>query len=185
MTRCPTILTDRLTMRPFVEADLDSYARIMMSEPVRTSLRMPDDFDEYGAWQQMASFAGQWELRGTGQWALEERSSGRLVGRAGTHWPHRFDWPGVEVGWALDPAVWGRGFATEAGRATVGWAFDTLDVEELCSMIHVENPRSSSVARRLGFEAVETRVFAWFAGMEHTRWVLPRAVWQRVASAPR
>ena len=177
-------MTDRLTLRPFADGDLDSYARIMMSAPVRALLHMPDDFDEYASWQQLAAFVGQWELRGTGQWAVEERSTGRLVGRAGTHWPHRFDWPGVEVGWALDPAVWGKGYATEAGRASVDWAFETLDVDELCSLIHVENPRSAAVAKRLGFEPVETRTYAWHTGIEHTHWRLTHADWQRQVSAP-
>ena len=181
MTRCPTIETERFLLRPLAESDLAAYAQIMMSSPVRASLRMADDFSEYDAWQQLASFRGQWELRGTGQWALEERATGRFVGRVGTHWPHRFDWPGVEVGWALDPAVWGRGYATEAGRASVDWAFTTLDVDALCSMIHIENPRSAAVAVRLGFEAVETRIFAWHTGIEHTHWRLTRAVWARAS----
>ena len=177
MTRCPEIETRRLRLRPFADSDLAAYTAIMTSPPVRRSLFSPDDLDEYRCWEQMVAFAGQWELRGTGCWAVEELATGRLVGRAGTHFPHRFDWPGVEVGWTLDPAVWGRGYATEAGRAAVDWAFTALPVTELHSMIHVENPASEAVARRLGFQLLETRVFAWFPAIAHGRWMLTREQW--------
>jgi len=178
MTPCPTLHTDRLVLRPFVEADLVEYTAVMTAPEVRKALWSPDDLNEYGCWEQLAAFSGQWELRGTGQWAVEERSSGRLVGRAGTHRPHRYDWPGVEVGWTFHPSVWGRGYATEAGRAAVDWAFSTLPIDELNSMIHVENPPSMAVAERLGFQLVETRTYAWFAPLPHGRWLLTRAQWE-------
>ena len=113
---CPTIETERLILRPFAEADLAAYTRVLRHPAVRESLRLPNTIDEFQAWEQMAAFAGQWVLRGTGQWALEEKSTGAFVGRAGTHAPHREDWPGVEVGWTLHPDHWGKGYATEAGR---------------------------------------------------------------------
>ncbi len=170
----PMIETDRLTLRAFTEADLSDYTTMMRRPEVRFLLRLPDSFDEYAAWEQLAAFTGQWALRGTGQWAVVERSSGRLVGRAGLHHPHRRDWPGVEVGWALHPDAWGRGYATEAGRAAIDWAFANLDVDVLHSMIHVENPKSMAVARRLGFVLAETRVFAWYPALAHGRWELRR-----------
>ena len=170
----PVVMTERLVLRAFTEADLPAYAAIMAAPEVRSSLRLPDTFDEYAAWEQLVAFTGQWVLRGTGQWAVEERATGRLVGRAGTHHPHRRDWPGVEVGWTFDPSVWGRGYATEAGRAAVDWAWANLDVDVLHSMIHVENERSMAVARRLGFVLAETRVFAWYPALAHGRWELRR-----------
>ncbi|MCC6437403.1 MAG: GNAT family N-acetyltransferase [Acidimicrobiales bacterium] len=174
----PVVETERLLMRGFTEADLPAYSDMMRAPEVRDSLRLPDTFDEYAAWEQLVAFTGQWVLRGTGQWAVVERESGRLVGRAGTHHPHRRDWPGVEVGWTFHPSVWGRGYATEAGGAAVDWAFSNLDVDVLHAMIHVENPRSMVVARRLGFTLVETRTFAWYPELAHGRWELrrPRAV---------
>ena len=99
----------------------------------------------------MAQRLGQWELRGTGQWALEEKASGAFVGRAGTHWPERDDWPGIEIGWALHPDHWGKGYATEAGAAAVEYAFAHHDVDALYSVILPENTASQAVARRLGF----------------------------------
>ena len=68
----------------------------------------------------MAYFVGHWELRGFGQWALIEQDTGELVGRAGLLRPE--NWPGLEVGWLVGREHWGRGFAPEAGRASLDWA---------------------------------------------------------------
>ena len=111
MSRCPTIETERLVMRPFAERDLDAYVAILQSEPVRSAFHLPETIGRWDAWSQMAAWLGQWELRGTGHWALQEKATGSLVGRAGLHHPARDDWPGVEVGWTLHPDHWGRGYA--------------------------------------------------------------------------
>ena len=122
------------------------------------------------AWEQMAVFLGQWQLRGHGQWALEEQATGRLVGRAGLHQPERVDWPGLEVGWTLHPDAWGRGYATEAGRASIEYAFTVLDRDEVVSVIAPSNTRSQSVARRLGLVLREEREMAWAPGLRLGAW---------------
>ena len=91
---CPTVETERLILRPFREDDLDAYAEMLQTPEVRASLHLPDDVGREQAWHGMAAWLGQWELRGTGQWALEERATGAFVGRAGMHYPERDDWPG-------------------------------------------------------------------------------------------
>mgnify|MGYP001474983313 FL=1 len=90
-------------MRAFGQDDLDAYFTLFNTPEVRSSLHIPESFNREQAWGQMALFLGQWELRGTGLWALEEKATGRLVGRAGLYCPERADWPGLEVGWAFHP----------------------------------------------------------------------------------
>jgi RimJ/RimL family protein N-acetyltransferase len=120
----------------------------------------------------MAAWLGQWELRGTGQWALEEKATGVLLGRAGLHHPARDDWPGVEVGWALHPDCWGQGYATEAGQRAIDYAFAELNLAELYSVILPENSRSIAVAQRLGFSLREEKVLSHFPSMPHGIWWL-------------
>ncbi len=67
MPTCPTLTTDRLTLRPFRAGDLDPIHAIMTTDEVRTSLHLPDDFSRANAWGTLTSFAGLWELRGLGQ----------------------------------------------------------------------------------------------------------------------
>ena len=178
----PTLQTARLVLRPFEERDLDAYTAVLAAGPVRRSLHLPDDVGREEAWRQMAMWRGQWELRGTGQWALEERSTGAFVGRAGTHRPERADWPGVEVGWALHPDHWGRGFATEAGAAAVDHAFAALGAEELWSVILPDNQRSQAVARRLGFVLDRLQVLSFFPAAPHGIWRLSAPRWRSAAA---
>lgn len=177
MSACPTLETDRLVLRPFRESDLDAYTAAMTAEPVRASLHMPDTVGRAEAWSSMAWWLGQWELRGVGNWALEEKATGALVGRAGLNRPERADWPGLEVGWMLHPDRWGRGYATEAGARSIAYAFEELGEAELCSVILPENHRSIAVARRLRFHLREERVLSHFPGAPHGIWRLERSEW--------
>ena len=68
-------------MRPFREEDVDAYAAVLQTRQVRASLHLPDDVGREHAWLGMAQQLGQWELRGTGQWALEEQATGAFVGQ--------------------------------------------------------------------------------------------------------
>ena len=174
MGACPTIETERLLLRPFREDDLDDYTAVLQAPEVRASLHTPD-VGRVEAWLGMAQQLGQWELRGTGQWALEAKATGVLVGRAGMHFPARPEWPGIEIGWALHPDHWGKGYATEAGAASVDYAFAHHRVDALYSVILPENTASQAVARRLGFTLWEQRVLSNFPETEHGIWRLQRA----------
>jgi RimJ/RimL family protein N-acetyltransferase len=98
---------------------------------------------------QLARFRRHWAEHGFGIWAAEERETGRFVGRIGLQY-HRL-WPhDPEVGWALDPAFWGLGYATEGGAAALEHAFDTLGFERVVSIVLPANVRSVRVMQRLG-----------------------------------
>jgi RimJ/RimL family protein N-acetyltransferase len=161
-------------MRPFREDDLDAYLAIIQTDEVRHWLRMRGEVGRFDAWAGMAAWLGQWELRGTGQWALEEKSSGVLVGRAGTHRPERHDWPGTEIGWTLHPEQWGKGFATEAGARARDYAFDVMGLDEVFSCILPSNTRSAAVAERLGFEILEQRAMSVLPDEPMNIWHLTR-----------
>jgi [ribosomal protein S5]-alanine N-acetyltransferase len=99
---------------------------------------------------QLARFRGHWERHGFGIFAVEERESGGFVGRCGPAY-HRL-WPDQpELGFMLAPAVWRRGYATEAGAACLPLLFDELGFERVVSIVRRENERSLHVQDRLGF----------------------------------
>ena len=178
MTACPTLETKRLILRPFCDEDLNSYFEMMDTPELREHLRIPDEKGISEAWLEMAWWLGQWELRGTGNWALEEKASGRFLGRAGLHNPERHDWPGVEVGWALHPDWWGQGYATEAGTEAVRYGFEELGEKRLYSTILLDNRRSQSVAKRLGFTLFDTKTLSHFPSEPHGIWALERESWK-------
>jgi RimJ/RimL family protein N-acetyltransferase len=97
----------------------------------------------------VARYVRHWDEHGFGLWAAEERTTGRFVGRIGLQY-HRL-WPhDPEVGWGLDPAVWGRGYATEGGAASIEHAFGALGFARVVSIVLPANVRSIRVMERLG-----------------------------------
>jgi RimJ/RimL family protein N-acetyltransferase len=181
VAEAPVLVTERLVMRPFREADLDAYTAMMQTPEVRASLHVPDGYGRKDAWQQMALFSGQWVLRNHGQWALEQQATGALIGRAGAHRPERDDWPGIEIGWTLHPAHWGQGYATEAGRAAIDWVFANHDVDELFSLILHTNAASQAVAKRLGFHHDHDLVLESFPSAPHGVWKRERREAERLS----
>jgi len=142
----PTLETERLILRPLTEDDVDEFAAIVADPEVQRFMGGPKTRVE--AWRQLALFRGHDALRGFSQNAVVERSTGRVVGRSGLWLPE--GWPGLEVGWVLARDTWGRGYATEAGRAWRDWAFDVLGADDLISIIHPQNVASVRVAERIG-----------------------------------
>ena len=145
----PEVVTERLRLRAFREDDLDAFAAIVADE--ETARYIGGVRDRADAWRAIAMYLGHWELRGHGQWAVERAEDGRLVGRCGLWFPE--GWPELEVGWTFSREVWGRGYATEAGGAAIGWAVATLGIDRIASV----NDRSVRVAERLGM-AFDRRV---------------------------
>jgi RimJ/RimL family protein N-acetyltransferase len=79
----PVLETSRLILRAHTLADFDTYAAIWADADVTrwTGVGKPVERDE--AWLRFLRFAGHWELMGYGFWALEEKSTGAMIGEAG------------------------------------------------------------------------------------------------------
>jgi RimJ/RimL family protein N-acetyltransferase len=145
-----TILeTERLILRPFAVGDFDAFAA-MYADP-RVAQFVTEDgkpLSRFAAWRAFAGIVGHWKLRGFGLFAVMERASGAFVGRIGPWEPE--GWPDFEIGWALRPEYWGRGYATEAVKQCIDYAFTELDRDHISSFIAPENTRSIRVAERVG-----------------------------------
>jgi RimJ/RimL family protein N-acetyltransferase len=142
----PTIHTERLILRPPTMADFDRWAELM-ADP-EASRYIGGAVSKSMAWRALMAMAGAWTLTGVGMFSVIDRHSGRWLGRIGPWQPH--DWPGTEVGWSLHPDAHGKGYATEAARAAIDYAFDTLGWTEVIHCIDPDNVPSQKVAERLG-----------------------------------
>src|SRR6478735_3153314 len=111
MLEVPELVTDRLLLRGFRPDDFEAYAPIMADPTVTQFLGDGRPLSRSEAWRQMAMIVGHWALRGFGLWAVEERASGRLVGRIGCQEPEGF--PAFEIGYVLAREAWGKGYARE------------------------------------------------------------------------
>lgn len=161
--------TDRLLLRPMDPHDLDAFAEIL-GDP--WSMRFyPRPFDRAMARAWIDRTRERYEGDGFGLLAVIERATGDVIGDAGPTMQETGHGRHVELGWHIRRDRQGRGFATEAARATRDAAWRLLDVDHLISIVRPENVPSWSVARALGFRPWRGDVRA---GMAHVLWRLDR-----------
>ena len=142
----PVIETERLLLRPQKPEDFEPWAAMMADEETTRFLGGPQPAAV--AWRGFCTVAGAWSMFGISMFSVEEKSSGRFIGRLGPWRPH--GWPGNEVGWGLARESWGKGYASEGAAAAVDWAFETLGWSDIIHCIDAGNIASQGVARRLG-----------------------------------
>jgi RimJ/RimL family protein N-acetyltransferase len=100
------------------------------------------------AWRNMAGVLGHWQIRGYGFFSVESKESGEWVGKVGPWNPE--GWPAPEIGWTIMREHWGKGYATEAARASLDHVFNTLGWESVIHVILTGNVASEAVAKKLG-----------------------------------
>lgn len=170
----PVIETARLVLRPWRASDI--AANTAMLSDAGTARYITADgvaiTSEIVGWRNAAVISGHWALHGFGMFAVEEKSSGQYVGRVGPWCPP--GWPGFEVGWGIDRACRGKGYAVEAARASIDWTFATFEIDEIIHCIDADNEPSKRVARRLGAR-LDGEVD--MHGKPNERWVTSRARW--------
>lgn len=148
--RGPTLETERLTLRRWRSADVPLLAA-MNADPIVMEF-FPTILDEAETAQQISRFEDGFEKNGYGWWAVQVTWARTLIGFCGLA-PVDFEehfTPAVEIGWRLAREHWGNGYATEAARATLGFGFGELGLEEIVSFALPRNTRSTGVMKRLG-----------------------------------
>jgi RimJ/RimL family protein N-acetyltransferase len=142
------IETERLILRPIDAArDLDGWARTMGDEQTVRYLG-GKTMNRANSWRNMAMVMGHWQIRGYGFFSLEDKATGEWVGRVGPWNP--LGWPQPEVGWTISPDHLRKGYATEAGRASIDYAFNTLGWDSVVHVILEGNDASVATAQKLG-----------------------------------
>lgn len=141
--------TPRLLLRQFRGDDLRAWAAICSEPGVMRYASMagvPLTPEQSGAW--LLAMLEHWQKNRYGMWAVEEKASGRLIGRIGLQRPPEF--PGTEVAWMLGTEHWGSGYAAEGARAAMNHGFEHVGLPRLISLIFPDNVRSIRLAVRLG-----------------------------------
>jgi len=144
-----TILrTPRLLLRPPTLDDVPAYAAMHADPEVMRYYPKPFTFEE--SRNEVVRLREHHEKHGFGLWAVEHE--GRFIGITGLlrpTWEAHFT-PCTEIGWRLERASWGQGFATEAARECLRYAFEVLKVPEVVALTSVPNEPSKRVMERLG-----------------------------------
>ena len=169
----PLLVTERLLLRAFRKSDIDDYAALN-ADPEVLRFRGMEPWDRSRVWRHMAFLLGSWPLGGAGMWAMEHRETGAFIGIGGFAEPA--DWPGFELAGALARRWWGQGYATEAAREALAYAFTVLEKERVISIIHPDNRASIRAAERIG-ERLQGHIE--HLGKEMLCYGLDRETWRR------
>jgi len=142
------IETERLRLRHYALEDAEEQLRILSDPEFRRHLRaqpLPTrDMVVVG----LGRIDEHWRLRGHGQWALELKGEGRLVGHCGLKYLVPTD--EVELYYGADPAYWGRGLVTEAARAALRYGFGRAGLTRVMAVTDKDNKGSRRVMEKCG-----------------------------------
>ena len=139
----PTLTTDRLTLRPYLRRDFDTYAAFFASERAQY---MGGAIDSDKAWSFFTNDIASWSLYGFGTLAVE--IGGKLAGMCGLVQPPSF--PEPECGWVIYDGFTGQGYAKEAGAAMLAHTFATTRLSTIVSYVDPDNAPSHAVAAGIG-----------------------------------
>jgi RimJ/RimL family protein N-acetyltransferase len=142
--------TARLLLRRWRDADREPFALLNADPSVMEYF--PARLGRSDSDALIAKIEAGFDQRGYGLWALELRATGEFVGFTGLDIPsfEAHFTPAVEVGWRLLRSAWGHGYATEAGRASLAFGFESAGLEEIVSFTSAANTRSRAVMARIG-----------------------------------
>jgi RimJ/RimL family protein N-acetyltransferase len=147
--------TERLILRNLVEED---YKRLYLldSDPeVMKYVGMPTLSKIEESKEVVKMIMQQYEDNGLGRLAVIEKESGLLIGWSGlklntseVNGYQNF----YELGYRFLPETWGKGYATESGKASLDYGFNDLKAEIIYAYAHSENLVSNHILTKLGFE---------------------------------
>jgi RimJ/RimL family protein N-acetyltransferase len=142
--------TQRLLLRQWREDDFSAFHQI------NTDPRVMELYPALNTPEQtrasMARANESMQVNGFGLFAVEEKSTRRLLGFIGLQkvpFEAHFT-PAVEIGWRLAFDLWGSGLATEGARAVLEDGFTRCDLKEIIAMTVPHNVRSRRVMEKLG-----------------------------------
>ena len=145
--------TERLLLRRWRDADRDAFFEMNSDPVVMATIGPPMDRTQSDA--MLDRIEAGFEARGFGLWCVD--LDGEPLGFTGLSVPWFRD--GVEIGWRLRSAHWGRGYAPEAAARVLAFAFDDLGLDEVISFTAATNSNSRRVMEKIGLHRDDQQDF--------------------------
>lgn len=149
-TASSRIVTERLVLRALLPADAPDVARLAgRREIADTTISIPHPYSEEQARDWIAARTGQDGAGKETAFAVTLKADGRLIGAVGLREINR-EHSHAEMGLWIGVDWWGMGYATEAARAAVHFAFERLKLNRVYAHHMVRNPASGRVLEKIG-----------------------------------
>lgn len=165
----PVIETPRLILRRLRADDTDAILAVI-GDPVVMQY-YPRTFERKDAEEWIERNLRRYDDYGHGLYAVVLKDSGDMIGDCGLVTQQIEGEPLLEVGYHLRRDQWGHGYASEAARACMEYAFRTLRADKVISLIRPENLPSQRVAERNKMK-IERRIM--YFGLPHAVYAMKR-----------
>lgn len=147
-----TIKIQRLGLRNWIDSDIAPFAE--MCQDVDVMKHFPDLVSEEQAAAYVRAYQQHFEEYGFTYFAVESLGSGEFLGFIGLkHQNYESPFtPCVDIGWRLKKSAWGKGYATEAAKACLEFAFESAELDEVFAMCANSNAASEAVMKKIGMK---------------------------------
>ncbi len=142
--------TERLIIKELTYEDFDNLSEMLKDIEVMYAWEHSFSDDEIKKW--IDNNIKSYREDKTGYFTIIEKKSGKFVGQAGLHYSMIPDKKILEIGYIIMKKFWNMGYAYEAGKVFIDYAFDKMGEKEIYALIRPENYRSSGLAEKLGFK---------------------------------
>ena len=153
------IETERLILRELRTTDLEGMFELDSNPEVHKYLGNKPIKEKAESEKMIESVRKQYKERGIGRFAVIEKASGNFTGWSGIRLNTEYNMNGFttyyDVGYRFIPRYWGKGYATESGKAAVNYAFHVLKLPELYATTEIGNQASHHALLKIGLHYVE------------------------------
>lgn len=148
--------TNRLILRKLKGSDLDDIFKMRKDPEVMRFIREPQtDIGSSVKWIDM--MIDKWDDHKIGFCAVVEKETEAFVGWCGL-WELK-ETDEIEVGYAIAPGHWGKGYATEAAHRCLQYGFDDVGLDRIVAVARPENEASQNVMKKIGMTYVRKGIF--------------------------
>lgn len=140
--------TERLYLREMNQGDYEALCKILKDPDAMYAYEGAFTDGEVKEW--LDRQISRYQKWGFGLWAVILKETAEMIGQCGLTMQPWKDGEVLEIGYLFQRAYWHKGYATEAARACKEYAFETLEADEVSSIIRDTNTASQNVALRNG-----------------------------------
>ena len=148
------IETERLILRPFLEEDVERLFLLDSNPEVMRYVGLKPLTQKKQSIEVIKIIQKQYEVNGIGRLAVIEKESNLLIGwsflKYLTDEINGFK-EIYDLGYRFLPEFWGKGYATESGKASLDYGFNVMNLEKIYAHAHSENVASNHTLKKLGF----------------------------------
>lgn len=157
------IPTERIILREIRDEDLEGMFELDSNPNVHRYLGNKPIHSLDDAQKIIDSVKTQYLERGIGRWAMINKETNEFMGWSGIRLNTEYNMNGhtryYDIGYRIIERFWGKGYATESGKAALDYAFQTMNLPEVFATTEINNAASHNALLKIGLDYIEDFYF--------------------------